>query len=194
MAGDWNEKQGDIDMWDKFRKANRLCDQYREALEDLPSDVDQPMASSSLSNSLPAEVLEHARECNACEEAAEIFGASRELLAGSLELAREWNSVATSEAKPWFAARVMAKIAEREMEGRRALAEWSGAVAKLASRLAWVSALLLLVGTTWFYGPHGGQLNSESVESKAQATQQYLFDSAAGQGTVDDALVSPPEK
>ena len=180
-------------MWDKFRKENRLCEQYRGALEDLPPDVDQSMASSSLSNSLPAEVLEHARECDACEEAAETFWASRDLLAGPLELAREWNSAA-SDAEPWFAARVMAKIAERETEGRRALTEWSGAVAKLASRLAWVSALLLLVGTTWFYGPRGGQLNNESVESKAQATQQYLFDSAAGQGTADDALVSPPEK
>jgi hypothetical protein len=185
-------------MWDKLRKQNRLCEQYREALEDLPPDVEQSMASSSLSSSLPAEVLEHARECDACEEAAETFWASRdllagrELLAGPLELAREWNSAA-SDAKPWFAARVMAKIAEREAEGRRALTEWSGAVAKLASRLAWVSALLLLVGTTWFYGPHGGQLNNESVESKAQGTQ-YFFDSAAGQSTVDDALVSPPEK
>lgn len=180
-------------MWDKLRKGKRLCEEYREALEDLPPDVDQSMASSSLGNSLPVEVREHARECNACEEATEIFWTSRELLAGPLELAREWNS-ATSDAKPWFAARVMAKIAEREMEGRRALAEWSGAVAKLASRLAWVSALLLLVGTTWFYGPHGGQLGTPSVESKAQGTQQYLFDSAAGQGTVDDALVSPPER
>lgn len=180
-------------MWDKLRKGKRLCEEYREALEDLPPDVDQSMASSSLGNSLPVEVREHARECNACEEATEIFWTSRELLAGPLELAREWNS-ATSDAKPWFAARVMAKIAEREMEGRRALAEWSGAVAKLASRLAWVSALLLLVGTTWFYGPHGRQLGTPSVESKAQGTQQYLFDSAAGQGTVDDALVSPPER
>jgi len=180
-------------MWDKFRKENWLCERYREALEELPPDVDQRMASSSLSNSLAAEVLEHARECDACEEAAETFWASRELLAGPLELAREWIS-AVSDAKPWFAVRVMAKIAERETEGRRALTEWSGAVAKLASRLAWVSALLLLVGTTWLYGPHGGQLNNESVESKAQGTQQYLFDSAAGQGTVDDALVSPPEK
>lgn len=180
-------------MWDKFRKENRLCEHYREALEDLPPDVEQSMASSSLSSSLPAEVLEHVHGCDACQEAAETFWASRELLAGPLELAREWNSAA-SDAKPWFAARVMAKVAEREAEGRRALAEWSGAVAKLASRLAWVSALLLLVGTTWFYGPHGGQLNGESVESKAQASQQYLFDSAAGQGTVDDALVSPPEK
>lgn len=180
-------------MWDKLRKENRLCEQYREALEDLPPDVEKSMASSSLSTSLPAEVLEHARECDACEEAAETFWASRELLAGPLEFAREWNS-SPSDTKPWFAARVMAKIAERDMEGRRALTEWSGAVAKLASRLAWVSALLLLVGTTWFYGPHGGQLNNESVESKAQGTQQYFFDSAAGQSTVDDALVSPPEK
>lgn len=180
-------------MWHKIRNENRLCERYREALEELPPDVDQSMASASLSNSLPAEVLEHARECEICEEAADIFWASRELLAEPLELAHEWNS-ATSDAKPWFATQVMAKIAEREAEGRRALTEWSGAVAKLASRLAWVSALLLFVGTTWFYGPHGGQLNTESVESKAQATQQYLFDSAAGQGTVDDALVSPPER
>jgi hypothetical protein len=180
-------------MWNKFRKENRLCEQYREALEDLPPDVGQSMAVSSLSNNLPAEVLEHARECDTCEEAAETFWASRNLLVGPLELAREWNS-ATSDAKPWFATRVMAKIAERETEGRRALTEWSGAVAKLASRLAWVSALLLFVGTTWFYGPHGGQLGTPSAESKAEATQQYLFDSAAGQGTVDDALVSPPER
>jgi hypothetical protein len=88
---------------------------------------------------------------------------------------------------------VMAKIAERETEGRRALTEWSVAVAKLASRLAWVSALLLLVGT-WFYGPNGGQLNTPSVQSKAEAAPQYLFDSAAGQATLDDALVSPPER
>jgi len=67
-------------------------------------------------------------------------------------------------------------------------------VAKLASRLAWVSALVLLVGTTWFYGPNGGHLRTESVQSKVEATPQYLFDSAAGQGTVDDALVSPPER
>ncbi len=180
-------------MWNKFRKEKQLCEQYREALEDLPPDVDQISALAELSDNLSAEVLGHARECGACEEAAETFWASRDLLAGPLELAREWNGAA-SDAKPWFAARVMAKIAEREAEGRRALTEWSGVVTKLASRLAWVSALLLLVGTTWFYGPHGGQLDTPSVESKAQASPQYLFDSAAGQGTVDDALVSPPEK
>jgi hypothetical protein len=181
-------------MWDKFRKENQLCEQYREALEDLRPDVGQVTASAELRNSLPAELMEHAQGCDACEQAAETFWASRDLLAGPLELAREHHVVAMNETRPWFAARVIAKIAERETEGRRALTEWSGAVAKLASRLAWVSALVLLVGTTWFYGPHGGQLNTQSVESKAEATQQYLFDSAAGQATVDDALVSPPER
>ena len=181
-------------MWDKFRKDNRLCEQYREALEDLRPDVEQGTASAELRNSLAVEVLGHARECEACEEAAETFWASRDLLAGSLELAREHRSAAMNEIKPWFAARVMAKIAERETEGRRALAEWSVAVAKLASRLAWVSALVLLVGTTWFYGPNEGHLNSRSVQSKAESTPQYLFDSAAGQATLDDALVSPPER
>ena len=180
-------------MRDKFRKPTRLCERYREALEDLRPDVGEAAASAELRNSLPPEVLGHARECDACEEAAQTFWASRDLLARSLELAREHRNAAMNEIKPWFAARVMAKIAERETEGRRALAEWSVAVAKLASRLAWVSALLLLVGT-WFYGPNGGQLNTPSVQSKAEAAPQYLFDSAAGQATLDDALVSPPER
>jgi hypothetical protein len=116
-------------------------------------------------------------------------------LAGSLELAREERSAAMNEIKPWFAARVMANIAEREMESRRALTEWTGAVAKLASRLAWVSALVLLVGTTWFYRPNGGRVDTQSVQSKAESTTpQYLFDNAAGQATVDEALASPPER
>jgi hypothetical protein len=181
-------------MWDKFRKEKQLCEQYREALEDLAPSVSQASAAAELRDSLPVEVVEHARECGTCEETAATFWASRDLLAGSLEPAREQYNSAMNETKPWFAARVMATIAEREMEGRRALAEWSGAVAKLASRLAWVSALLLLVGTTWFYGPNGGHLNTESVQSKAEGTSPYLFDSAAGQATVDDALVSPPER
>ena len=181
-------------MWDKFRRGNRLCEQYREALEDLRQDAERATAFSELRNSLSAEALDHVRECDTCEEAAETFWASRDLLAATFEFAREQRYAAMNENKPWFAARVMANIMERESEGRRALTEWSGAVAKLASRLAWVSALVLLVGTTWFYGPNGGHLNTQPVQSTAEAGPQYLFDSAAGQGTVDDALVSPPER
>jgi len=181
-------------MWDKFRKENPLCEQYREALEDLAPYADRVTASEALHNHLTKELAEHARQCDSCEEAAETFWTSRGLLAGPLELAREQHDAAMNESRPWFTAQVMAKIAEREMEGRKALAEWSGAVAKLASRLAWISALVLLVGTTWFYGPNGGHLNTPSVQSKAGSTTQYLFDSAAGQATVDDPLASPSER
>jgi hypothetical protein len=177
-------------MWGKFRQDNRLCEQYRDVMEDISPDVDRATANAALRNSLTEDLAEHARNCDACEEAAETFWAARDLLATTLDVAREQHEAA----KPWFAAQVMAKIAERETEGRKALTEWSGAVAKLASRLAWVSALVLLVGTTWFYGPNGGHLNAPSVQSKAEGTPPYLFESAAGQGTVDDALVSPPER
>src|ERR1700680_4299621 len=104
-------------MWDKFKKENRLCEQYRGALEDLGPDVSHATASAELRNSLPAEVADHARECDACQEAAATFWASRDLLVGSLELAREQHNAAMNESRPWFAARVMAKIAERESEG-----------------------------------------------------------------------------
>src|ERR1700733_2984002 len=109
-------------MWDKFRKDNRLCEQYREALEELRPDAARATASSELQNSLPAEALNDVSECDTCEETAETFWASRELLAGALELAREQRYAAMNETKPWFAARVMANIVERESEGRRALA------------------------------------------------------------------------
>lgn len=181
-------------MWEKFRKQNPLCEQYREALEDLPTGTEQVTGSATLTNSLPDGVLEHARACESCEEAAKTFWASRDLLAGTFGVASEQRQAAMSASKHWFAARVMATIAERESEGRRALTEWSGAVAKLASRLAWVSALVLLVGTTWFYVPNGGRITTESVQSKAEGTPQYLFDSPAGQATVDDALASAPER
>ncbi|HEX3543092.1 MAG TPA: hypothetical protein VHT31_01090, partial [Candidatus Acidoferrum sp.] len=163
-------------------------------LEDLPPYADRAVASAALHNHLTKELAEHARECDSCEEATETFWTSRGLLAGPLELARERRDAALKESRPWFAAQVMAKIAEREMEGRRALAEWSGAVAKLASRLAWISALVLLVGTTWFYGPNGGHLNTPSVQSKAGTAPQYLFDGSAAQLPTDDELANSPER
>jgi hypothetical protein len=74
--------------------------------------------------------------------------------------------------------------------------EWSGAVSKLASRLAWVSALMLLVASTWLYDPqsNGGQSNSSAGQSSTEAAPQYLFDSSTALSNVDDALVSPAER
>src|SRR6202163_4248844 len=108
--GGWRQRSGDTNMRDKFREENRLCELYREALEDLRTDVGQAAASAELSNSLPADVVEHARECDLCVEAAQTFWASRDLLAGSLELARGHRRAGMNEIKPWFAAEVMARM------------------------------------------------------------------------------------
>ena len=41
-------------MWNKFKRENPICEQYREALEDLPPEIDRLTASAELSNSVPA--------------------------------------------------------------------------------------------------------------------------------------------
>ena len=180
-------------MWDKFNKKNELCTQYREALEDLRPDMDEATATVELKNSLDAEALVHAESCDGCEEATEVFWASRKLLGGSAP-----DYAVDEEARaPWFATRVMARIAERETEGRRAVTEWSGAVAKLASRLAGVSALVLIVGSTWLFVP--GKPNTQPLTTSVQSAQgeampQYLFDSGTAPSNADDELLSPAER
>jgi hypothetical protein len=155
--------------------------------------MDEAAAMVELRNSLGAEALEHAESCDECEEAAEVFWASRKLLAGSAP-----HYVVNEDARaPWFATRVMARIAERETEGRRAVTEWSGAVAKLASRLAGVSALVLIVGSTWLFVP--GKPNNQPITTSVQsaqeeATPQYLFDSGTAPSNADDELLSPAER
>jgi hypothetical protein len=180
-------------MWDKFRKQSELCEQYREALEDLRPDMDQATATVELRTSLGVEALEHVESCDVCEEATEVFWASRNLLAGKAE-----NYVVDADARaPWFATRVMARIGERETEVRRAVTEWSGAVAKLASRLAGVSALVLIVGSTWLYMPNkpGNPPTTAEVQSaEEEATPQYLFDSGTAPSSADDELLSPAER
>jgi hypothetical protein len=56
-----------------------------------------------------------------------------------------------AEVGPWFAPRVMAAIAARESELRRSIDAWT-IVPKLARRLSWVSALALVLASTWLFG------------------------------------------
>src|SRR5260370_24101642 len=70
----------------------------------------------------------------------------------------------------WFGARVMAAIAARESELRQSLEAWA-AVSRLAARLAWISALALLLASTWL-----SQLPKSKPNSSAQTTVDTLFD------------------
>ncbi len=180
-------------MWEKFQKRHEQCEQYREALEDLGPDMNMAEAAMELEAVLAPDVTAHALECESCSEAAETFWASREILAA----ARESRDARDDARAPWLAARVIAAIAEGEQEGRRAAAEWRNAVAKLASRVVWVSAAALLIASTWLYTPNGpvaGPQGSGSAVESAENTPQYLFDAGAVPANVDDPLASPAER
>jgi hypothetical protein len=182
------------DLVEKFSSENRLCAQYREALEGLRPGQAEEVARDELNAVLPAEVLAHAAGCNACDEASEIFWASRNILAGPLHLARDQQAARFDQIEPWFATRVLARIVDREAEGRRALSEWSSAVARFASRVALVSAAALVIGSTLLYAPSGRQIDAPAAQSTSQSSPQYLFDGSSTSTSVDDALTGPAER
>lgn len=180
-------------MWDKFRKTDGNCVEYRAALEELRPEVSEAEGRAGLTRSLPVKLTAHAEGCEPCKTAAKEFWESRRLLAGvSFQGAAggEEVRVLRGEGAPWLVARVMAKIAECEVEERSAKVEWSGAVSRLASRVALVAAAMLLVATTWLYEPpsDGGRGSATAGQSVTEVASPYLFDSGAGTANVDDAL------
>jgi hypothetical protein len=86
-----------------------------------------------------------------------------------------------------FTARVMRAIAAVEAERDSASGTWF-ALPALAARFAWVSAVALLLATTWAYevhGPGAGQssgndISVSSLEPGTPATQDEVFASLAG--------------
>jgi hypothetical protein len=184
-------------MWDKFRKTDGNCVEYRSALEELQPEIEEAQGRAELSRILPVALVAHAEECESCGTAAEEFWESRRLMAGAFlnEGARDEARGLRGEGAPWLVTRVMAKIAEREVEERRAKLEWSGAVSRLASRVVWVAAAMLLVTSTWLYQPlDGGRANSPMGQTATEGTSPYLFDNGATTANVDDALAGGGER
>jgi hypothetical protein len=118
-------------MWNPLKKSGSECARFRAALEDVGSWEALPIAQR-----------EHEGGCQDCEAAADELATSREML----------NALPRQAAVgPWFAPRVMAAIAARESELRRSIDAWT-IVPKLARRLTWVSALALVLASTWLLG------------------------------------------
>jgi len=159
-------------MWDKM---NEECRKFRERFEDAAA---QPESSAAVVENLiallPSEQRAHVAACADCREAANDLVKVKALFNGATSLAEE--------ERPWFATRVMAAIASREKELSERVSAWTE-FPRFASRLAWVAAILLLAGTTWFY---------ESVlraPNYAPAGQETIFE-APQQSAPDDILVS----
>jgi hypothetical protein len=116
-----------------FLKKNMSgCERLRTSIEDIDER-----------NSIPATLTQHLASCAECRKAVDELFESRAL----------WSAFPrqAEEARPWFAARVMAAIEEQEVKLERSLEPWI-VVPRLASRLAWVSALVLLLSGSWLVG------------------------------------------
>lgn len=184
-------------MWDKSRSTDANCVEYRAALEELPVEIGETEGRAESSSILPAKLSTHAEKCEACRAAADEFWAARRLLTAGFSqgAAGEEARVLQGEGAPWLVKRVMARIAEREVEERRAGVEWSGAVSRLASRVALVAAAMLLVTTTWLYEPSdGGRGDSTQVQTATESGSSYLFDSSTPPANFADALAGGAEK
>lgn len=155
-------------------KRNEKCRTFRDALEEAAAKLEGAARIESLIALLSEEERGHVAACADCREAANDLVKVKVLFSGASNF--------VSEERPWFVARVMAAIASREREFAERITAWTE-FPRFASRLAWVAAILLLAGTTWFY---------EAVvraPSYVPPGQESIFE-VPQQTTPDDVLVS----
>jgi hypothetical protein len=158
-------------MWSPLKRNREECSRFQESLE-----------SGTPEAAMAGTLREHAVACANCAATAEEVLASREIL-------KALPGSQAGIARPWFAPRVMAAIAERELQLRYSLDAWV-AVPKLAARLTWACALALLLASTWLY-----ERPRSTPKSGADAAVESLFDlPPASSATQDDILVSRLEQ
>ena len=157
-------------MWNPLKKKRSECKEFRESLEDMASG-----------EGLSEEFRGHAKACKDCDTAFSELVTSRELLS---VLPRQMDEI-----RPWFAPRVMAAIAARETELRRSLDAWV-VVPRLAARLTWISALALVLASTWFLGQRASTpLKPVTTDLTGEPVHESLLPLSN-----DDVLLSLAEK
>jgi hypothetical protein len=164
-------------MLSLFRRERKACITF---LDILNNAVNKATLEEFLAGATP-EQRAHAASCENCRAAVEEFLAARALL-----------NALPSQAdlpRPWFASKVMAGIAARETEVRRLASAWT-LVPRLASRLACVSALAILVAGTWLY--HNPR-SSPPSQTTAEASVESIFE-APSASQQDDVLSNAAEK
>ena len=118
------------------------CREFQFQLEDAAAAAPSAKELSELLATAPAVLKVHVATCDSCRASAQNILAARVLLASLPSYA--------AMAGPWFAPRVMAAIAARKADLSRATDTWTF-LPKLAARLAWASAVALLLASTWLY-------------------------------------------
>ena len=164
-------------MTSLFRRHKRECNNFRDALNEVTgaATIQELLADAS------PQQRAHAAACEDCREALEELLAAR-LLLSALAPQRD-------VPRPWFAARVMSAIAARGTESIRLATAWT-VVPKLASRLAWVSAVAILVAGTWLYRK---PVSASPSQPGTEASVESIFETAPPPHQ-DDVFLSTVEK
>lgn len=162
--------------WNLLRKNKEDCKKLRGALEEVAAGPRSATSVEALMSELSAEERGHVEACSDCRQAVQELVATKELF-------RDVASYADEE-RPWFTARVMAAISARERDISAKLSTWTE-FSRFAPRFAWVTAILLLAGTTWFYE----RVVRAPVHEFNGTPQESIFE-APQQTSQDDVLVS----
>jgi len=169
-------------MWGTDETSDGKCNETAEWLETAVASQLQAATLEELIAGLPQTAHDHVGQCQNCQNSCLEFLESRKLLA---PLARK-----TGEVNPYFVQRVLARIRSREDELERSTRAWA-AVPRLASRLAGIAMLILLIAGTWLYtAPNKKQANEQTVEPASAIFE----DNAAVPTSKDDVLVSVLER
>ncbi len=169
-------------MWNLLKKSDEECSTLRDLLEDSAAARPEVVRVDQLSEAWPAAQRAHFTACGNCREAAQDLLATRVIFTGVASRA--------GQTGPWFATRVMGAIRSQERELALPASLW-GAVPRYASRLAWISAIVLLAGSTWLYERPMAAPNKQPA---AASSQEYLFEAPAQPMNQDDVLISMAEK
>lgn len=164
-------------MWALSSSRSSACKALHERLE-----ASSGHSREQLTALCSAADRAHLEACPRCSALVGDFLESRGLLAAiPAESAVE---------RPWFVPRVMAAIAARQGELRSPLAIWY-LVPKIAVRLAWISAICLLLAGTWAYERPAV---NHTTQPGADATPDSLFETTPTPATHDEVLVSLVER
>jgi hypothetical protein len=169
-------------MWYLLTKTKKECSQMRDLLEDAAATHPHAASIEVFLETLPPARRAHFSECQNCRDAAQDLFATQELFRGVASH--------VEEAGPWFAGRVMAAIAARKRELAHPVSAWS-VVPRFASRLSWLTAAVLLVGSTWLFER---PVSAPTRQPSAVAAPEYLFESPQPPMNQDDVLMSMAEK
>lgn len=168
-------------MTNFLSKRRAECRLFQSQLEDAAGAAPNAKELSELLGAAPAPLKEHTMACANCRAAAENILAARALLA-------ELPSYAAT-AGPWFAPRVMAAIAARRAELSRGVDTWT-LLPKLAARLTWASAIVLLLASGWLYQK---PVVSSAKPVATDITGEPVVDTVTPASN-DDVLVSLAER